>query len=86
MRLVIIPPLTYLSLCTALLTQWGEELGRLMLMRNQNIAERARGMMPTNQGSQHTAMQMAQAAQAAAAQAAQGRPPLPPGQYHGHPG
>ncbi len=69
---------------TALLTQWGEDLGRLMLMRNQNIAERARGMMPISHGSQHTAMQMAQAAQAAAAQAAHGR--APPNQYSGHPG
>ena len=65
---------------TALLTQWAEDLGRLMLMRNQNIAERARGMMAMTQGSQHTAMQMAQAAQAAAAQAAQSRPP---GHYPG---
>ncbi len=68
-----------------MLTQWGEELGRLMLMRNQNIADRARGMISMNHGSQHTAMQMAQAAQAAAAQAAQGRP-TPTGQYPGHPG
>lgn len=49
-----------------------------MLLRNQSIADRASGIMSLGQGSQQTAMQMAQAAQLAAAQAAQNRPP---GQY-----
>jgi len=47
---------------SAVLTQWCEELGRLMLMRHDSMAARVTGAVDMNQGSQQTALQIAQAA------------------------
>ena len=55
------------SSLSAILAQWCEELGRLMLMRHHSMTARATGVPDMNQGSQQTALQIAQAAAAHAA-------------------
>ena len=61
------PPSLPSSLPPAVLAQWCEELGRLMLMRHHSMTARATGVADMNQGSQQTALQIAQAAAAHAA-------------------
>ena len=66
------PPVTF----AALLSQWVDELSKLMLMRHNNMAARVRAPPQDMSQSQQAAMQIAQAAAAHAASHTSAR------QYH----